>query len=297
MKIIIKYTPLKEEEQDPFDFATKVKGQKEDLEEGPNQTIRYICQAESQRDIIVESLYDASIRACSLAFPQGFKVHKESEGGKKHPRTLKLTSDSILNFADKVIKREIPYSTIQSFYVDQDAKNKVYINFMSQGQKRSYVFVTENSVTLRDALLDAIVRFKFYVQTEMDLFKRTKVDVSVERFFDKVGTQESYDQKKWKQLLRIDSPSKDLKKFFKKLNPDNNDRAPFTNKDIKGIGLSLSDEDVDQLIKVLDPKQRGFVLFDDIVAQWIFLKKEKTMIDKKKQALQQAKQTPQVKKE
>jgi len=168
---------------------------------------------------------------------------------------------------------------------------------MSQGQKRSYVFVTENSVTLRDALLDAIVRFKFYVQTEMDLFKRTKVDVSVERFFDKVGTQESYDQKKWKQLLRIDSPSKDLKKFFKKLNPDNNDRAPFTNKDIKGIGLSLSDEDVDQLIKVLDPKQRGFVLFDDIVAQWIFLKKEKTMIDKKKQALQQAKQTPQVKKE
>lgn len=291
IEIIIKYTPLKEEEQDPYELVTRPKGQKEDLEDGPNQTIRYICSAESQRDIIVETLFDSGIRSCSLTIPQGFKVNKESEGGKKHPRTLKLTSDSILNFADKVIKREIPYSTIQSFYVDQDVKTKMYINFMSQGQKRSYVFISDNVSVLRDALLDAIVRFKFYVQTEMDLFKKTKVDAAVDKFFGATGNQESYDQKKWKALLRLDGPIKDLKKFYKKLNPDGNDRAPFTTNDIKNLSLGLSDDEIKQLIEIFDPKARGFILFDDLVAQWIFLKKEKAMIDKKKQALQQQKQT------
>lgn len=294
-EIIIKYTPLKEQEQDPYDLVSRPKGQKEDLEDGPNQTIRYICAAESQRDIIVESLFDSGIRSVSLIHPQGFKVNKEAEGGKKHPRTLKLTSDSILNFADKVIKREIPYSTIQSFYVDQDAKNKMYINFMSQGQKRSYVFIADDVHKLRDSLLDAIVRFKFYVQTEMDLFKKTKVDAAVDKFFGSTGNQELFDQKKWKALIRIDGPTKDLKVFYKKLNPDGNDRAPFTSNDIKNLNLGLSDDEIKQLIEIFDPKARGFILFDDLVAQWIFLKKEKTMIDKKKQALQQQKQQAQKK--
>jgi hypothetical protein len=288
-EIIIKYTPLGDKDSDPLELIGKVKGQK-DEEDPTNTTLRYVCQGEAQRDIIIESIFDAGSRSCSLIFPQGFKVSKESEGGKKHPRIIKLTSDSILNFADRVIKREIPYATIQSFYIDQDDKKKMYINFMQAGQKRSYVFISDQCDVLRDALLDAVIRFRFYVQTEMDLFKRTKIDTVIEKFYGATGVQESFDTKKWKHMLKIDGPIKDLKKLFKKLNPDKNDRAPFTADSIKQLNMGFSDEEVTQLIQVLDPKKRGFVLFDDIVAQWIFCKKEKSMIDKKKAALAQAKQ-------
>jgi len=282
-EIIIKY---QDEKSDPFELVTKQKGV--EVEDGPTQTLRYSCAGEAQRDLIVDQLFDNGIRCCSLSFPQTFKVQKEAEGGKKHTRILKLTSDSVLNFADKVIKREIPYSTIQSFYVDTEDKKKMFINFMSAGQKRSYIFVGDNAETLRDSLLDAIVRFKFYVQIEMDLFKLTKVNASIDKFYDKAGQQDSFDTKKWKQSFRLDTPTKDLLNVFKRFKPDNIGRAPFTSQIVREI-RGLSEEECDNVVKVMDPKARGFILYDDLVAQWIYLKKQKAMIDKKKQALQATK--------
>jgi len=100
-------------------------------------------------------------------------------------------------------------------------------------------------------------------------------------------------KKKWKSVFRIDTPSKDLKQFFKKFNPDSTTgRAPLNTQILKDLELSLSDEEIDQVLKLLDPKGRGFIFFDDLVSQWIFLKKEKAMVDKKKAVQKSISSTP-----
>jgi hypothetical protein len=291
-EIIIKFTAHSDEDSL---IVTKSKQSSMSTDQSTPQTLRYSCFTENQRDIIVESIFDSSIRSCSLEFEQTFNILKENESGKKEPRILKLTSDSILNFQEKIIKKEIPYATIQSFYVDHDEKDKLTIHFMNKGQKRAYIVRSKEAERLRDALLDAIMRFRFYVTTEQELFKRTKVDAVMSKFYAAATSSESndYDSKQWKAIFRVDTPTKDLKKLFEKFKADKYGRVNLDVESVRpvvdSLKLDFSDKNIEHLIEVLDPKKRGFCHFDDIVSQWIFLKKEKAMIDKKKQHVLAAK--------
>jgi len=116
-----------------------------------------------------------------------------------------------------MIKREIPYSAVQSFYIDNEDKEKLYINFMNKGNKKSHVYKAKKIEDFRDALLDAINRFKFFVTSDIDLFKKSKLDVPVDKFFECVKTQSNFDTKKFKNVLKPNDPAKELKKVFLKL--------------------------------------------------------------------------------
>lgn len=206
--------------------------------------------------------------------------------GKTNNRLLKFTVDSILDFKDKTIKREIPYATIQSFYIDPEKKDVLYINYMLKGQKKCYVIVYEDVETLRLALLDAVLRFRFYVETEKELFKRKDVDGILDRFFyEKRSTD--FDKTKWKNIVRIDQPVKKLQRMFKRFNPQN-DRAAMTLENVRQAlaqeKIDMTDDEIGHLIKCLDPTNKGAISYEDLVRSWVFLRQMKVMIDKKKAA-------------
>jgi len=264
------------------------------------ETLRMALSSEGIKDIVYDSIFECAIRFTSLTNKQTFVLTKEKikKGQKKLiPKVLKLSSDSILVLIDgTVIKREIPFSSVQSFYIDQDDKEKMYINFMNKGNKKSHTYKAKKVEEFKVALLDAINRFKFLVNTEIELFKRTKVDAAMEKFFESVSAStDSFDTKKFKNILKLDQPSKDLKKLFKAFNPDpRNNRANVTVDSFiticQDLGINMQEDEIQHVVDVFDSKKRGFITFDDIVCKYVFTKKEKAMMDKKKLIQDLAKQ-------
>jgi len=254
------------------------------------ETLRMTLTSEGIKDILYDSIFETAIRFTSLLCKQTFVLTKEKlkKGQKKLiPKVLKLSSDSILVLVDgTVIKREISFSAVQSFYIDNEDKEKMYINFMNKGNKKSHTYKAKKIEEFKDALLDAINRFKFLVSTEIELFKRSKLDTALERFFDGLNSSaDSFDTKKFKGILKLEQPSKDLKKLFKAFQPDKNNRANATVESFQNVcqelSINLKDDELQHVVEVFDPKKRGFITFDDLVARYLFCVKEKAMISKK----------------
>jgi hypothetical protein len=256
------------------------------------KTHKYSCYTEQQRDIIVEAIFDAGIRSSSLSLPQTFLVDKENKKGRKQKRLIKFTLDSILNFKDKTIKREIPFSTIQSFYLDTVNKRVMYINFMYRGKKKCHTLEHDRADIMRDALLDCIRRFKFNVEVEKDLFNKKDVDGVMDRFFGAARTKinADIDENRWKMILRIDQPCQDLKRLFKKFNPGNDGRAALNIENIRQVvvrlKLELTDEQIMHLVEALDDEKekKNYVTFDDLVCKWLYLKRMKATVEKRRSA-------------
>jgi hypothetical protein len=289
-EIIIKYLPETQQEITDRGGGYFLKpSKKTDV-----KTHKYSCYTEQQRDVIVDAIHDAGIRSVSLALPQTFLADKETKKGRKQKRLVKFTLDSILNFKDKVIKREIPFSTIQSFYLDTVNKRVMYINFMYRGKKKCYTLEHDRADVMRDSLLDCIRRFKFNVDVEMDLFNKKDVDGVLDRFFASARTKinADIDENRWKMILRIDQPCADLKRLFKKFNPGNDGRAALNVENVRQVvvrlKLELTDEQILHLVGALDdPKEhKGYLNFDDLVCKWLYLKRLKGTVEKRRVASQ-----------
>ncbi|KAL0486907.1 Ras GTPase activating protein [Acrasis kona] len=284
-EIIIKYVPETQQEIVNRGGGYFIKaGQHTDT-----KTHKYTCYTEQQRDIIVEAIYDAGIRSSSLVLPQTFLAQKQNKKNKKQNRMVKYTLDSILNFKDRIIKREIPYSTIQSFYLDTVNKRIMYVNFTHRGKEKCYVLEHERADVMRNALLDCIRRFKFNVQVEKDLFVVKDVDGVMDRFFaaSRSKINADIDENRWKMILRIDQPCSDLKRLFKKFNPGNDGRALLSVENVRQvvvkIKLELSQDQINHLVEALDDKEkRGYITFDDLVCRWLYLKRLKVTVDKRR---------------
>ena len=254
---------------------------------------RFNCVSDQQRDNLVETIADVGVRCTSLEKKQTFIVEKDTKSGKRQKRILKFAYDSVLVFKEGVIKREIPFSTLQSFYIDKEEKSRMFINFMLLGRKKAYVVYHENATALRDSLLDTVVRFKFNVDLEKELFIRKDLDAVVDRFFsaakDKTLTDESGLTSDIKQIVNIHNASEDIKKLFYKFNPQNDKRAPLSVDKMRIIATSLnvdfSEEHSRHLVSILDEKSVGYVVLDDIVRNYILNKRMKGMIQKRKDAL------------
>jgi len=255
---------------------------------------RFNCVSDQQRDNLVETIADVGVRFTSLEKPQTFVVEKDTKSGKRQKRILKFAYDSVLVFKDGVIKREIPFSTLQSFYIDKEAKNKLYINFMLLGRKKGYVVYNDNAVSLRDALLDSVVRFKFNVDLEKELFIRKDLDGVMDRFFsaakDKTLQGDLSGTSDIKQFLNIQHAAEDIRKLFYKFNPQSDKRAPINPEKMKiitsSLNLDFDDEQCQHLTNSLDEKSMGYIVLDDLVRSWIFTKRMKGMVQKRKEAQQ-----------
>jgi hypothetical protein len=258
------------------------------------QTRKYSCYSEQQRDIIIEAIYDAGIRSSSLNLIQTFMVEKENKKGKMQKRLLKLTLDSILSFSEKIIRREIPYSTIQSFYVDPQNKQILYINFLSKGKKKCYMLHCGDKADLfRDAMLDAIKRFKFNVEVEKELFFRKSMSDVVDKFFTANQTQVSkeYDDTRWKVILRIDTPCQDMKRLFKKFNAQSDGRASLSLDNMRQVMVrsklnDFTDAQIEEIIEELDRDKKGYLDYDDLVKAWVYHHRLRSMLEKRKAAVE-----------
>jgi len=289
-EILIKFEPETEQE-------ITNRGAGYFLKSGANvgiQTRKYSCYTEQQRDIIVEAIYDAGIRSSSLNLVQTFMVQKENKKGKMQKRLLKLTLDSMLNFKEKIIKREIPYSTIQSFYVDPQSKNILYINFLSKGRKKCYVLdCGEKADLIRDAMLDAVKRFKFNVEVEKELFFKKSMSEAVDKFFTANQTQvtKDYDDTRWKIILRVDTPCQDMKRLFKKFNAQSDGRASLSLDNMRQVMNRskldhITDAEIEEIVDELDRDKKGYLDYDDLVKAWVYHHRLKSMLEKRKLAME-----------
>lgn len=264
------------------------------------QTRKYSCHTEQQRDVIVEAIYDAGIRSSSLNLLQTFMVQKENKKGKMQKRLLKLTTDSILNFNDKIIKREIRYSTLQSFYVDPESKNVLFINFWCKGRKKCYVLdCGEKADLIRDALLDAVKRFKFNIEAEKELFFKKSMSPAVGRFFaaNQSPIEIDADDGRWKSVYRIDAPCQDMKRLFKKFNAQQDGRASLSFDNVKQVMTrskldDMSDNDIEEVIDELDRDNKGYLDYDDLVKAWVYNHRLRSMLEKRKAVVDQKKPAP-----
>jgi len=324
-------------------------------------TLKILCFSDSQRDLLMDTITDYAIRAISLSHPQAFEIFKSEEdlgsavtqkqnkssntsssidvSKKKNNnntivgmtplvRILRLTSDSLLLFVDRVVRKEVSFSNIQSFYLDTDNHKKFIINFTNKGAKKAFVFYCLHSDRLKDALLEAIYRFKFFVTTDIELFKKMKVDGVVERFYDNCKYTGDAD-KKWK-ISSVDFPAKALKKIHKNLQSaaqltqggnatataslesstvavatstssstttekkasnvvSSSNKIPLTVQILRdtstALRINLNDEDIEHLMHTLDPKKKGFCTFDDLICQYLYSRKERLIVEKKKFAI------------
>ncbi|KAL9650448.1 hypothetical protein ABK040_004672 [Willaertia magna] len=253
---------------------------------------KFNCFSDQQRDNLVETIADAGVRYTSLEKPQNFLVEKDSKNGKRGKRILKFAYDSVLVFKDGIIKREIPFSTLQSFFIDKKDKEILYINFMLRGKKKGYIIHYKDANVLRDALLDAVVRFKFNVDLEIDLFIRKDLDGILDRFFaaakDKTLQQTDVGND-IKQVINIQNACDDLRKLFYKFSPQQG-RAQINLEKMKqivaGLNLDFGDEQCQHLINAFDEKKLNVVALDDLVRHWISTKRMKIMVQKRKEAQQ-----------
>eukprot|EP01080_Neovahlkampfia_damariscottae_P000287 gene287-6702_t len=225
------------------------------------QSLRLTCDTEAQRDALAEMIYDLSIHSNSLFCNATFDVNIERENQKKKIQNyLKFTHDSICVFENKLLAFEINYSIIESFKLDDDNFG-MDIKYMKNGRELHYIFTSEDTEDIKDALEDAIQRFIFYIETEQELFKRVKVDQIIAKLFDAVKTKiDEVDNEQWKQIYYIDPPVKDVRKLYKKFKPDKTNRCNIDKQLVLELSekmkLEYSEQDAEHLIKVLDPTKR-----------------------------------------
>ena len=292
-EIIISYSPESDEERNTRGALYLSKPSSSSNKQNQQQQLkikRYQCYTEQQRDIILEAIFEAAVRSASLNVRQTFVVQREQKKNKMQRWLIKLTTDSMLNFQDKSIKNEVPYSTIQSFYLDEKNKNKMLINYVLRGKRKCHVFVHERADEMRDALLDAIKRFKFSIQIEKDLLYKKDSDPVTEALFSNIkilpGNSPSAANNNT-TVMPVETPRQELKKMFKMFTPTAG-RAPATLPSFTAVlvgkyKLSLKEDQVRHLLSLLDKEERGFFLLDDLIKSWIYSRRERQMMDKKRE--------------
>lgn len=100
-------------------------------------------------------MFDSGVMESSLVHEQQFLIKREMKNGKYEQRMLKLTADSVLSFKGKSIEREIPFSTIQSFYLDPEKKSTMYINYMNR--VRRFLWFSSNKSTEQKEMLCSFI--------------------------------------------------------------------------------------------------------------------------------------------
>jgi hypothetical protein len=253
------------------------------------QTIRYVCSNELERDALLDSLMTSAIHEASLSFKQTYKVSKISTKGKKNEnRVLKLTSDSILFIGDKVIRTEIPFSSMDAFYVQDRKKDKIHIEYQTGEEKQIYVFVSKESDDIIDSISDAYSRFLFDVKLEHDLFKSTRVEPALTHFYDAFMPQEftDFDPTLWIEVFLLPAYTEELKSFYSKLKTDSKNMCslkPETVVDIcKKFQIELKDEEITTLLSIWGNSESPTFSFDDVLCGWTYLKRQREVIAKKK---------------
>jgi len=121
---------------------------KKTTEAEDRSTLRITLSTDGIKDILYDCIFDIALRFSSLTSKQTYILTKEKMNKDKKKtltKVLKLSADSILIFYNGnnnsgMIKREIPYSAVQSFYIDNEDKEKLYINFMNKGNKKSHIY-------------------------------------------------------------------------------------------------------------------------------------------------------------
>jgi len=158
-----------------------------------------------------------------------------------------------------------------------------------RGKKKCYVLQYDRADEMRDALLDAVKRFKFSVQIEKDLLYKKDADTVMDKIFFKVKDRTPSDDKQFTNVMPIEGPRNDLKKLFKKFNPKTG-QAPATVENITAIAVTkykhpFNEDQIKHIIKTLDKEEKGFFILDDLIKSWIYVRREKQMIEKRKEAL------------
>lgn len=282
--IFINYTPVKKSIfADPLEIVTT---DKKFIDDG-----KMTYSGNDNVAAFMDTLLPFIVNSNALHLIKTYKIDKEAGENKTFPRILKLSSDSILNFSlDKVIRSEIPYSTIDTFYVDPQSKNRLIINFFQGGIKKSYIVQSKKAEGIVDVLTQSINFYKKMIKTELDLYKNITVNPLIEKFFlqDKIGVHKEVDHSVHKIYYNIGSFTKDFKEFSKKFAVDKYNKCTINKKKLRTYFDSsktkgeFKDEEIDALIALLDPKNTGHVFYPELVSKWVHHHKSKIMSEKRK---------------
>lgn len=143
------------------------------------------------------------------------------------------------------------------------------------------------------------MRFKFAIDSEKQLLLAKDVDGIIDRFFYEKPNKEDFDTSKWKSVVRIDVPCSRLAKLFQKFNPENN-RASMAMDNVKQalqqLKIDMTEDEIKHVILCLDPKSKGHITYEDLLNAWIFLRRSKVMMEKKRTIAEKKKAKKKVKK-
>jgi hypothetical protein len=248
----------------------------------------YLCINNAQRDILFEEIFIHAVSTFGYKIPQSFIVSKElfkiGFKGKLQERTVKITSDSILNCKKRKIKREIPFSSISSIIIDADNEKKISINFLSNGNKKNFSVESLIPNDVKECTILSILKYRKLVEIDSFLY----LTYSVDSILDKIFSSFEFDSvdEDWKAVISISHTNKQLYRTFSSLIPNEEDKVIIDDNFSEFLETKLNINKIKQdeiilLLKILDPERRGYFTYDDFCFAYIVYRKQFSCVKKK----------------
>eukprot|EP00761_Pharyngomonas_kirbyi_P001570 gb/GECH01001574.1/.p1 GENE.gb/GECH01001574.1/~~gb/GECH01001574.1/.p1 ORF type:complete len:868 (+),score=182.47 gb/GECH01001574.1/:1-2604(+) len=177
-----------------------IKGEGYFFEVGGDSTFTFECLAKVHREVLVEMILDYALRESCNRNLQAFPINKNGQRSRK--RKLRLTTDSILLVHNNSIAKEIPFSTIDAFYIIPNQHNFLKLLYTVDGSTQEWDIETEDTKGLRTLLLDAQRKFKFSKTIEIEVFSNRGVDEAMNMVYQTMLESASGDTIDLKQITR-----------------------------------------------------------------------------------------------
>lgn len=246
------------------------------------ETVRVTFNSDQEKEYFMDQVLLAAISTYDL--PQTFTVEKVKKKARKKC-ILRLTRDSIFVMEAKPVKvkKEIPFSTLHSFYIDELNSKQVVIDFSYFGKKKKYSFLMDNVNTFKDSLFNCHGKFKTRIRLLKQLPFVKTIDPLLEKFlshFFKIPTDHNYQTRE----LRIFQVVVDVHYLLSEFGLKDTVGVPckynvetFKNGLHDHLGLVFELPQVVQLLKQLDRDDKGFITLNDLLNLYEIMSIQKAM--------------------
>jgi hypothetical protein len=254
---------------------------------------RLLFESDADRDAMSELIYNLSIHSLSLVTDSTFQVNT-----KKNVVThnyIKVTHDSIIYFKLFQLNLEIPLTQISAL---KRLDDQLEVTHFQNGVETFFPIFTEKSKELKYAIEDAIFRYHFHIDCDIKLFKVVKQDSIATKFFElalKNRIKDDFDSE-WKKIYYFEALFHDLEKLFSKFQPDEKNRGALTEENMLEVAnkckIKLTDDEIEHLTQMFNHKENNFLEFNDLLMEFIYFRKERDIVSKKRQLSSRRSSTP-----
>jgi flagellar biosynthesis GTPase FlhF len=254
---------------------------------------RLLFESDADRDLISELIYNLSIHSLSLVTDSTFQVNT-----KKNVVThnyVKVTHDSIIYFKLFQFNLEIPFTQISAL---KRLDDQLEVTYFQNGVETYFPIFTEKSKELKYSIEDAITRYYFHVDCDIKLFKVVKEDSIATKFFEtalKSRIKDDLDSE-WKKIYYFEALFNDLEKLFAKFQPDEKNRGLLSEENMFEVAnkcnLTFSEDEIEHMIQLFNHKENDFLEFNNLLMEFIYFRKERDIVLKKRQLSSRRSSTP-----